>query len=115
MAKGGFGGFGGGGGNMQQLMRQAQKMQQDMEVVQQELAQTSLEASAGGGMVVCTVTGLKEITQIKIDPSIVDPEDIELLEDTVLAAVKEATGKAEELYNQKMGAITGGMGLGGRF
>ena len=106
MAKGGFGGFGG-GANMQQLMRQAQKMQQDMEKAQQELADTQLEASAGGGMVICTVTGTKEIVSLKINPEIVDPEDVEMLEDTVLAA---AVAKAEELYKNKMGAIAGGMG-----
>lgn len=112
MAKGGFGGFGG-GANMQQLVRQAQKMQQDMENAQKELAETELQASAGGGMVVCTVTGTKEIVSLKIDPAIVDPEDTEMLEDTVLAAVKEALSKADEVYNAKMGSITGG--LGGRF
>lgn len=110
MARGGFNGFGGGGANMQQLMRQAQKMQQDMERAQAELGQTQLEVSAGGGMVVCTVTGLKEMVSIKINPEIVDPEDVEMLEDTVLAAVREAMAKAEELYNSKMGAIAGGMG-----
>lgn len=109
MAKGGFGGFGG-GANMQQLMRQAQKMQQDMEKAQQELADTQLEASAGGGMVICTVTGMREIVSLKINPEIVDPEDVEMLEDTVLAAVREAVAKAEELYKNKMGAIAGGMG-----
>lgn len=109
MAKGGFGGFGG-GANMQQLMRQAQKMQQDMEKAQQELADTQIEASAGGGMVICTVTGMKEIVSLKINPEIVDPEDVEMLEDTVLAAVREAIAKAEELYKNKMGAIAGGMG-----
>ena len=109
MAKGGFGGFGG-GANMQQLMRQAQKMQQDMEKAQQELADTQLEASAGGGMVICTVTGMKEIVSLKINPEIVDPEDVEMLEDTVLAAVREAIAKAEELCKNKMGAIAGGMG-----
>lgn len=109
MAKGGFGGFGG-GANMQQLMRQAQKMQQNMEKAQQELADTQLEASAGGGMVICTVTGMKEIVSLKINPEIVDPEDVEMLEDTVLAAVREAVAKAEELYKNKMGAIAGGMG-----
>lgn len=109
MAKGGFGGFGG-GANMQQLMRQAQKMQQDMEKAQQELADTQLEASAGGGMVICTVTGTKEIVSLKINHEIVDPEDVEMLEDTVLAAVREAVAKAEELYKNKMGAIAGGMG-----
>ena len=99
MAKGGFGGFGG-GANMQQLMQKAQ----------QELADTRLEASAGGGMVICTVTGTKEIVSLKINPEIVDPEDVEMLEDTVLAAVREAVAKAEELYKNKMGAIAGGMG-----
>lgn len=108
MAKGGFGGFG--GGNMQQLMRQAQKMQQDMEKAQQELGEIQIEASAGGGMVSCTVTGLKEIVSIKINPEIVDPEDIEMLEDTVTAAVKEAMAKAEEAHSERMGRITGGMG-----
>ena len=108
MAKGGFGGFG--GGNMQQLMRQAQKMQQDMEQAQQELGQMQIEASAGGGMVSCTVTGLKEIVSIKINPAIVDPEDIELLEDTITAAVKEALAKAEEARGERIGRITGGMG-----
>lgn len=95
---------------MQQLVRQAQKMQQDMEKAQAELAETTLEASAGGGMVVCTVTGTKEIVSIKINPAIVDPEDVEMLEDTVLAAVKEALRQAEELHNRKMGALTGGLG-----
>ena len=102
MAKGGFGGFG--GGNMQQLMRQAQKMQQDMEKAQQELGEMQIEASAGGGMVSCTVTGLKEIVSIKINP------EIEMLEDTVTAAVKEAMAKAEEAHSERMGRITGGMG-----
>lgn len=108
MAKGGFNGFG--GGNMQQLMRQAQKMQQDMEQAQQELGNMQIEASAGGGMVTCTVTGLKEIVSIKINPSIVDPEDVEMLEDTVTAAVKEAMAKAEEAHGERMGKITGGIG-----
>ena len=104
MAKGGFGGFG--GGNMQQLMRQAQNMEQ----AQQELGEMQIEASAGGGMVSCTVTGLKEIVSIKINPSIVDAEDVEMLEDTVTAAVKEAMAKAEEIHSERMGRITGGMG-----
>ena len=95
---------------MQQLMRQAQKMQQDMEQAQQELGQMQIEASAGGGMVSCTVTGLKEIVSIKINPAIVDPEDIELLEDTITAAVKEALAKAEEAHGARMGRLTGGMG-----
>ena len=113
MARGGFpgGGFGG-GGNMQQLLRQAQKMQADMEKVQQELDETELEVSSGGGMVVCKVTGKGDIVSIKINPQIVDPEDVEMLEDTVTAAVKEALRQASELSGERMSKITGGMGGG---
>ncbi len=113
MARGGFpgGGFGG-GGNMQQLLRQAQKMQADMEKVQKELEETELEVSSGGGMVVCKITGKGDIVSIKINPEIVDPEDVEMLEDTVTAAVKEAIRQAGELSNQKMSKVTGGMGGG---
>lgn len=115
MKRGGFpGNFGGGGGggNMQQLLRQAQKMQEDMEKAQEELEQQKIEASSGGGMVVCTVTGKGEVLSIKINPAIVDPEDVELLEDTVTAAVKEALRIANETSSEKMGKITGGMGGG---
>lgn len=113
MARGGFpgGGFGG-GGNMQQLLRQAQKMQADMEKVQQELEETELEVSSGGGMVVCKVTGKGDIVSIKINPQIVDPEDVEMLEDTVTAAVKEALRQAGELSGERMNKVTGGMGGG---
>ena len=114
MAKGGFGGFGG-GANMQQLMRQAQKMQQDMEKAQQELADTQLEASAGGGMVICTVTGTKEIVSLKINPEIVDPEDVEMLQDLVISAVNEALRQAEEAMESAMGALTGGLNIPGLF
>ena len=111
MAKGGYrGGMPMGGRNQMQMMKQAQKMQQDMEQAQQELGEMQIEASAGGGMVSCTVTGLKEIVSIKINPSIVDAEDVEMLEDTVTAAVKEAMAKAEEIHSERMGRITGGMG-----
>ena len=112
MARGGFPGGGFGGGNMQQILRQAQKMQSDMEKAQQELEATELEVSSGGGMVVCKVTGKGEIKEIKINPQIVDPDDVEMLEDTVTAAVKEALRQANELSNEKMGKITGGMGGG---
>jgi len=117
MGKGGFpGGFGGGGmgggGNMQQLLRQAQKMQQDMEKVQNELAEMRIETSSGGGMVMCTVTGKSELISIKINPDIVDPVDVELLEDTITAAVKEAIRQANEISEEKMGKVTGGMGGG---
>jgi len=114
MGRGGFpGNFGGGGGgNMQQLLRQAQKMQEDMEKVQEELANQKIESSSGGGMVVCTVTAKGELLSIKINPAIVDPDDVELLEDTVTAAVKEALRIASEASAEKMGKITGGMGGG---
>lgn len=108
---GGHGGFGG-GANMQQLLRQAQKMQADMEKAQAELEETELEVSSGGGMVVCKVTGKGELKSIKINPQIVDPDDVEMLEDTVCAAVKEALRQANELSSQKMNKITGGMGGG---
>ena len=85
-------------------------MQADMEKVQQELEETELEISSGGGMVVCKVTGKGDIVSIKINPQIVDPEDVEMLEDTVTAAVKEAMAKAEEAHSERMGRITGGMG-----
>lgn len=112
MARGGLPGGGFGGGNMQQILRQAQKMQADMEKAQQELEATELEVSSGGGMVVCKVTGKGELKEIKINPQIVDPDDVEMLEDTVTAAVKEALRQANELSNEKMGKITGGMGGG---
>ncbi len=112
MARGGFPGGGFGGGNMQQLLRQAQKMQADMEKVQQELEETELEVSSGGGMVVCKVTGKGELKQIKINPQIVDPDDVEMLEDTVTAAVKEALRQANDLSSEKMGKVTGGIGGG---
>lgn len=110
MAKGGFPGGGFGGGNMQQLMRQAAKMQQDMEQVKEELAELRLEVSAGGGMVSCVVSGDRQLISLKINKAIVDPEDVELLEDTVLAAVREAMQKAEEESAKRMNAVTGGMG-----
>ena len=112
MGRGGFPGGGFGGANMQQLMRQAQKMQADMENVQKELEETELEVSSGGGMVVCKVTGKGELKSLKIDPQIVDPEDVEMLEDTITAAVKEAMRQANELSTEKMNKVTGGMGGG---
>lgn len=110
MAKGGFPGGGFGGGNMQQLMRQAAKMQQDMAKAQEELAAMQFEASAGGGMVTCTVNGEKEIVGISINPAVVDPEDVEMLEDIILAAVREAMQKAADAHEERMGKVTGGMG-----
>jgi DNA-binding YbaB/EbfC family protein len=96
--------------NMQQLLKQAQKMQQDMAQAQEALKDETVEASAGGGMVKVTVTGDLEIKAITIDPQAVDPEDVELLQDMVLAAVNEGLRSAQELAASKMGGIAGGLG-----
>lgn len=112
MAKGGFPGRYkgmGGGGNMGNLMKQAQKMQKDMEKAQEELEQAVIEASAGGGAVSVKLTGKKEFKEITIDPEVVDSDDVEMLQDLVLAAVNEGLRKADELAEQKMGGISGGM------
>ena len=107
---GGFPGMG--GGNMQQLMRQAQKMQQDMQRVQGELMEREFSASAGGGMVTATVTGDKHVVSIVISPDCVDPEDVEMLQDLVLSAVNGALTAAAETVEAEMGKVTGGMNLG---
>jgi nucleoid-associated protein EbfC len=95
---------------MQQLLKQAQKMQQDMMQAQEALKDEMVEASAGGGMVKVTVSGDLEVKSIMIDPQAVDPEDVELLQDMVLAAVNEGMRSAQELAASKMGGITGGLG-----
>lgn len=107
MAKGGFPGF---GGNMQNLMKQAQKMQKDMEKAQEDLAEKEVEASAGGGAVTVKANGKKEILAITIKPEVVDPEDVEMLQDLIMVAVNEALRKADDVANSEMGKITGGMG-----
>jgi nucleoid-associated protein EbfC len=96
--------------NMQQLLKQAQKMQEDMLAAQESLKDELVEASAGGGMVTVQVTGDLVIKSIKIDPQAVDPEDVELLQDMVLAAVNEGMRSAQELAAAKMGGIAGGLG-----
>jgi nucleoid-associated protein EbfC len=96
--------------NMQQLLKQAQKMQQDMAAAQEALKAETVEASAGGGMVKVVVTGDLDIKSITIDPEAVDPEDVELLQDMVLAAVNEGMRSAQELAASKMGGIAGGLG-----
>jgi nucleoid-associated protein EbfC len=98
--------------NMQQLLKQAQKMQQEMMAAQESLKDEVVEASAGGGMVTVKVTGDLEIKAITIDPQAVDPDDVELLQDMVLAAVNEGLRSAQELASSKLGGIAGG-GLGG--
>lgn len=108
MAKGGFPGMG--GGNMGNLMKQAQKMQKDMAKMQEELQEKSVEATAGGGAISVVVTGKKELKEIKIKQEVVDPDDVEMLQDLIMAAVNEALRKADDMVNSEMGKITGGMG-----
>jgi len=100
--------------NLNQMMRQVQQMQAEMAKAQQELASEVVEASAGGGMVTVKVTGGLEVQEIRIDPEAIDPEDAEMLQDMVLAAVNEALRSAQELAASRMGAAAGGLGgLGG--
>lgn len=114
MARGGFPGMGM-GGNMQQLARQAQKLQQQMLKVQEEVEAREFSASAGGGMVTVTVNGKKEILNLEIKPEAVDPDDVEMLQDMILAATNEALREAGETVEREMGKLTGGMGIPGLF
>ncbi len=113
MARGGFPGMG--GPNMQQLMRQAQKMQQQMVDIQEQLDAREYEASAGGGMVTVKVSGKREVLSLTIDPQAVDPEDVDMLQDMVMAAVNEALRKGEETRETEMSKVQGAAGLGGMF
>lgn len=108
------GGFPGGGmpGNMNNLMKQAQKMQRQMEESQKELEQKEYTAAAGGGAVEVTVSGKKELTKVKIDPEAVDPDDVEMLEDMIMAAVNQALRQQEEDSAAAMSRLTGGLGGG---
>jgi DNA-binding YbaB/EbfC family protein len=96
--------------NMQQMLKQVQKMQAEMMAAQESLKDERVEASAGGGMVKVVATGELAIESITIDPAAVDPEDVEMLQDTVLAAVNQALTSAQELAASKMGDVTGGLG-----
>jgi DNA-binding YbaB/EbfC family protein len=98
--------------NMQQMLKQVQKMQHDMELAQQELGNETVDASVGGGMVTVTVSGDLEVRAVKIDPAAVDPEDVEMLCDMVLAATNEALRAAQQLAADRMGAVTGGLDPG---
>ena len=95
--------------DMQKLMRQAQKMQNDMNKAQEKLKEMEVEGAAGGGVVKVTATGGQKVTAITIDPEVVDPNDVEMLQDLILAAINDAMTKANELANSEMGKITGGM------
>lgn len=98
---------------MQPSMKMIQQMQNRMAKIQEELEQTEIEGSAGGGVVTVTANGQRAIQGIKIDPSAVDPEDVEMLEDLVLTAVQDALDKSSALAEEKMGALTGGMKIPG--
>ena len=114
MARGGFPGMMG-GGNMQQLARQAQKLQQQMTKMQEELEAREYEASAGGGVVTVKVNGKKELLDLVIKPEAVDPDDVEMLQDAIMAAVNEGLRIASETMEKEMGKLTGGMNIPGLF
>ena len=108
-------GMGGGPQNMNAMLKQAQKMQEDMAVLQQELEAREYEVKAGGGMVEVKINGKKEVLSISINPEIVDPDDVETLEDIMVAAVNEAIKRVESTNETEMSKITGGFGMPGLF
>ena len=114
MAKGGFRGGMGGGMNMN-MIKQAQKMQQDMLRMQEEMEAKEYEATVGGGTVTARVNGKHEVVSLTIAPDAVDPEDVEMLQDMIVGAVNEAMRKADAEMQQAMGRMTGGLNLGGLF
>ena len=113
MAKKGFPGMM--PGNMNQLLKQAQKMQSDMQKMQEELESKELETSVGGGAVTVKVNGKKEVVDIQIKPEVVDPDDIEMLQDLVLSAINEALRNVDDMQSSQMNKLTGGMNIPGLF
>lgn len=109
MARGGFPG----GANMNNMMKQVKKMQEQMEKAQQDIEEKEFESTSGGGVVSATVNGKKEVIAIKIDPDVIDPEDVEMLEDLIIAAINDAMKKADEYSGQTMGKLTGGLNIPG--
>ena len=103
----------GGAGGLNSMMKQVQKMQADMAAAQEALADVAVEGSAGGGMVKVVVSGTGDLQSVRISPDVVDPEDIEMLEDLVLAAVSDGLRRASDLASEQMGGVTGGLDLGG--
>ena len=108
-------GMGVGPSNMQAMIKQAQKMQEDMAAMQEELEQREYEVAAGGGVITVKINGKKEVLSVKIDPEAVDPDDVDTLEDLIVAAVNEAIKTVESASTQEMSKITGGMSLPGMF
>lgn len=109
MARGGFPG----GANMNNMMKQVKKMQEQMEKAQQDIEEKEFESTSGGGVVSATVNGKKEVIAIKIDPDVIDPEDSEMLEDLIIAAINDAMKKADEYSGETMGKLTGGLNIPG--
>lgn len=103
------------GGNMNKMMKQVQKMQQDMVKLQEELGNRTVDSTAGGGVVKVVANGKNEIISVEIKPEAVDPEDVEMLQDLILAAVNEALKKAQDMVSQEMGKLTGGLKIPGLF
>lgn len=112
MAKGGFPGM---GGNMNSLMKQAQKFQKQMEDMQKDLENKKFEASVGGGAVIAIANGKRQLVEVKIKPEVVDPDDVEMLEDLIMSACNEALKKAEDETSNEMGKLTGGLNMPGLF
>ena len=96
--------------NVNKMMQQVQKMQQEMQQAQEELAKETVTASSGGGAVKVTVTGGLEVVSVEIDPEVIDPDDVEMLQDMILAATNEAVNSSQEMASQRLGGITGGLG-----
>ena len=113
--RGGFPGMMGGNNNMQQLARQAQMLQQQISQLQENLDKREFEATAGGGMVRAKVNGEREVLELEIKPEAIDPNDVEMLQDLILAAVNEALRQAGETMEREMGKMTGGLGMPGLF
>jgi DNA-binding YbaB/EbfC family protein len=103
------------GGNMQNMMKQVKKMQQQMQKAQEELKEKTVEGSAGGGMVKVIANGHKQILEVNINPEVVDPDEVDMLQDLVLAAVNDALNKVDELVAKDMGKFTGGLNIPGLF
>ena len=108
-------GMGGGPSNMQAMIKQAQKMQEDMALKQEELEAREYDVAAGGGVVNVKINGKKEILSVKIDPEVVDPDDVDTLEDLIVAAMNEAVKKVEAVSAEEMQKITGNMSIPGMF
>ena len=113
MAKGGFRGGYGGGMNQANMIKQAQKMQEELRKMQEELEASSFEATSGGGVVKAVVSGKHELTSLTIDPEAVDPEDVEMLQDLVISAVNEALRQADDAMSSRMNSFTSGLNIPG--